>query len=118
MSIIIRTTTKNDKQKTLQFNLLENETACVYYSFAISEKQDNGDQFLRCREGYIGADGILKHLENVGDLLNEMIGSTVDVHNVEVLGPKDELAKLKEPLKDFNPTYFELETGGLDTTDA
>ena len=100
------------------FSITDKETACAYYTFAISDVQENGDQFLRCREGYVGADGVLAHLENVGDLLDEMIGKTVDVHSAEVIGPKDDVAKLKEPLKDFNPMYFELEAGGLDTTNA
>ena len=40
-----------------------NEPACLYYDFST-----NGDE-IYCREAYVGAEGVLDHLANVGELL-------------------------------------------------
>ena len=63
------------------------------------------DDLVICREGYINADGLLFHLENVGEVLNEAL-QYADIVDLAVHGPADELEKLKEPLKDFNPVYY------------
>jgi len=49
----------------------------LFYGFTI-----NGDEIL-CREGYIDADGVLAHLDNVGVLLAEML-KIADLTRVEV----------------------------------
>lgn len=52
------------------------------------------------------------HLDNVGPLLQEMLGSgKVELTELQIHGPERELAKLREPLKDLNPTYWVLEYG-------
>ena len=80
------------------------EEKCLYYGFSF-----DGDN-VHCREGYEDAEGLLAHLENVGALLQEAL-TIADITRLEVHGPKEELAKLKAPLSDLNPQFFELEYG-------
>ncbi len=81
----------------------ETEPACLYYGFSF-----NGDE-VHCREGYIGAEGLLTHLGNVGSLLDAVL--TFSTVRVEIHGTEQELAKLREPLAHLNATYFTLEYG-------
>ena len=77
------------------------ETGTLFYEFSI-----NGDEVF-CREGYVSAEALLEHLENVNGMLwaaREM----AELVRVEVHGPAEQLAKLKEPLADLNPTWFTL----------
>ena len=80
------------------------EAKCLYYGFSF-----NGDE-AHCREGYQDADGLLVHLENVGALLGEAL-QIADITRLEVHGPEQELAKLREPLAGLNPRFFVLEIG-------
>ncbi len=80
------------------------EPLCVYYEFTI-----NGD-LVFCREAYRGAEGTLAHLANVGELLGEMLKIS-DLARLEIHGPADELAKLKGPLADYKPVWFEYACG-------
>ena len=80
------------------------EPKCLYYGFSF-----NGDE-AHCREGYADADGALAHLENVGQLLDQAL-QLVEVTRLEVHGPEEELARLREPLAKFNPQFFTLEYG-------
>ena len=80
------------------------ETKCLYYGFSFS-----GDQ-VHCREGYQDADGVLAHLENVGSLLAEFT-KLAELTRLEIHGPAEEIAKLRQPLADFKPEYFTLEYG-------
>lgn len=84
----------------------ESEPKCLHYAFSFS-----GD-VAHCREGYIDAEGLLAHLDNVGPLLQEAL-KIADLVRIEVHGPATELEKLKEPLKGLNPQYFELAEGGF-----
>ncbi|MDB4616101.1 hypothetical protein OAE33_01750 [Akkermansiaceae bacterium] len=45
------------------------EDTCLYYDFSV-----NGNVVF-CREAYIGAAGVLKHLENVGSCIEEALAS-------------------------------------------
>lgn len=84
----------------------KSEKDCLYYGFTIC-----GDKF-HCREGYVDADGALAHFENVGALLQEMLGSGIaDLTDLQIHGPENELAKLRAPLADLNPNYWVLEYG-------
>jgi quinol monooxygenase YgiN len=74
----------------------------LFYGFTI-----NGDEIL-CREGYIDAEGVLAHLDNVGVLLAEAL-KIADLTRVELHGPEEELEKLKGPLAHLNPAWFALE---------
>jgi len=80
------------------------EAKNLYYGFTV-----NGDEIF-CREGYIGAEGILAHLENVGALLAEALKIS-DLTRLEVHGPASELEKLKDPLAHLNPAWFVCEAG-------
>lgn len=82
----------------------QTEDDVVFYGFSF-----NG-QRAHCREGYASADGVLKHLDNVGDLLEQALKiATIDF--VEVHAPADAIASLKEPLQGLNPAFFTMETG-------
>ena len=74
----------------------------LFYGF------NTNDGEIFCREGYIDAEGVLAHLENVGALLAEML-TMADLTRVEVHGPAAELKKLKEPLAHLNPEWFAIE---------
>ncbi len=80
------------------------EAKCLYYGFSF-----DGDQ-AHCREGYQDADGLLAHLENVGALLQEAL-TISELTRLEIHGPEEELAKLREPLANLNPQFFTLEYG-------
>ncbi len=80
------------------------EAKCLYYGFSF-----DGDE-VHCREGYEDADGLLAHLESVGTLIGEALEIS-DIIRMEVHGPDQELAKLREPLAELNPQFFALEYG-------
>ena len=56
------------------------EPARLYYGFSF-----DGDE-MHCREGYKDAAGLLAHLDNVGDLLQQAL-SISDLTRLEVHGP-------------------------------
>jgi len=98
---------KVDEFKALGEKMVErtqSEADVVFYGFSF-----NG-QKAHCREGYTSADGILKHLENVGELLGELL-KIAKLDHLEVHAPAADVAALKEPLKDLNPSFFTMETG-------
>jgi len=80
------------------------EPNCLYYGWSF-----DGDQ-IHCREGYVDAEGVLTHLDNVRDLLTESF-TIAEVTRLEIHGPEVELAKLRGPLAQFNPQFFVLEYG-------
>jgi len=80
------------------------EPKCLYYGFSF-----DGDQ-IHCREGYVDAEGVLTHLDNVGALLAEAL-TISDLTRLEIHGPEAELAKLRGPLAQFKPQFFVLEYG-------
>ena len=82
----------------------KDEPKCLYYGFSF-----DGDQ-AHCREGYADADGALAHLDNVGTLLQEAL-KIAELTRLEIHGPDEELAKLREPLAGLNPQFFTLEYG-------
>src|ERR1043166_3479186 len=78
------------------------EAGNLFYEFSI-----NGDEVF-CREGYVNAEALLAHLENVGAML-EVALNLADLIRLEVHGPAAELAKLKAPLAHLNPAWFTLQ---------
>jgi len=82
----------------------QTEDEVVFYGFSFS------GQRAHCREGYKSAAGILNHLENVGELLQEAL-KIANLDLLEVHAPAADVNVLKEPLKDLNPTFFTMETG-------
>lgn len=81
------------------------EEKCLYYDFSIKD-----DGVVHCREAYRGADGVLTHLENVEEVLGKALEIS-ELLRLEFHGAAGELAKLKEPLKDLSPDWFEFERG-------
>jgi len=98
---------KLDEFKALGEQMVErtkSEGDVVYYGFSFSGNR------AHCREGYTSAAGILKHLENVDGLLKQALAiASLDL--LEVHAPASEIAVLKEPLSELNPTYFTMESG-------
>ncbi|MEZ4630523.1 MAG: hypothetical protein R2880_07435 [Deinococcales bacterium] len=80
------------------------EEKCLYYGFSFD------GHMAHCREGYADAEGLLTHLGNVGALLQEAL-KIASIERLEVHGPEQELAKLREPLAALNPQFFTLEVG-------
>jgi quinol monooxygenase YgiN len=84
--------------------LAANETGNLYYDFTI-----NGDTVF-CREAYVGSEGLLRHLENVGPVLAEFL-KLADPIRVEVHGVAKDLDNLKQRLADLKPEWFLFECG-------
>lgn len=80
------------------------ESECLYYGFSF-----NGNS-VHCREGYKNAEGLLTHLNNVGELVKES-SLYADLEILQIHGIESELAKLRKPLEEMNPQYFVLEIG-------
>jgi quinol monooxygenase YgiN len=80
------------------------EERCLYYGWSF-----DGD-LVHCREGYRDAAGLLAHLENVGALLQQLL-QVSELARLEVHGPAEELAKLRDPLAGLKPQFFTLEYG-------
>lgn len=93
------------KQLCEQFvDKTRNESKCMFYAFSF-----DGDQ-AHCREGYQDAEGLLAHLDNVGALLEQAL-QIADLTRLEIHGPEQELAKLREPLAPLKPQFFVLQCG-------
>ena len=80
------------------------EDTCLYYDFSIS-----GDQ-VYCREAYVGAAGVLNHLENVNACIEEAL-TISELYRIEIHGPGEEIDKLREPLAELNPEFYTIITG-------
>ena len=80
------------------------EKACLYYGFTSS------GNIVHCREAYADAEGLLAHLANVTELLDEALKIS-DLHRLEIHGPAAELEKLREPLQGLDPDWFVYEQG-------
>jgi hypothetical protein len=80
------------------------EEDVLFYDFTVC-----GDTVF-CREAYVGGEGALKHLGNVGDLLGEAL-KIAELVRLEVHGDAVELDKMREALKDLPVQWFILETG-------
>jgi quinol monooxygenase YgiN len=86
--------------------LTRSEPACLYYGFSICGNR------VHCREGYTDAAGALAHLENVGSLLQELLGTgKAELADLQIHGPEQELAKMREQLTELGPSYWVLEYG-------
>lgn len=80
------------------------EAGCMHYAFSYSGNT------AHCREGYVNAEAVLAHLDNVAEPLGEALKLATLVR-LEVHAPADELEKLKAPLAGLNPQFFALEAG-------
>lgn len=81
-----------------------NESGCLHYAFSF-----NGTT-AHCREGYVNADAVLAHLQNVGDLLGQAL-KIAKIVKLEVHAPAAEVEKLRGPMAALNPQFFILEEG-------
>lgn len=81
-----------------------NEAGCLHYAFSYSGTS------AHCREGYVNAEALLAHLENVGEILGRALKISKLVR-LEVHAPAGEVAKLKGPLASLNPQFYVLEEG-------
>ena len=82
----------------------DRESGCLYYGFSFE------GEAAFCREGYVNADALLAHIENVGPLLQEA-AKISEITRLEVHGPEAELARLREPMAALRPQFFALEYG-------
>ena len=80
------------------------EPKCLYYGFSFSGLK------AHCREAYSDADGLLQHLENVREPLQEAL-KIAKLERLEIHGPAGELARLRGPLAELNAQFFTLEYG-------
>jgi quinol monooxygenase YgiN len=80
------------------------EPLCLFYEFSVLD----GEVF--CREGYVGAAGVLHHLENIGEVLEEML-TISDLTRLEFHGPAQEMDLLREPLAHLDARLFVVTTG-------
>jgi len=78
------------------------EAGCLFYDFT-----RKGD-IIHCREAYLGAEGAMAHLQNVGPIIAEAL-TLSDIQRLEVHGSAAELEKMREPLKDMPIEWFVLE---------
>lgn len=77
------------------------ETGNLFYEFTVNDDE------VFCREGYVNAEALLAHLENVAAMLAAAV-TMAELVRLEVHGPAAELEKLKEPLAHLKPTWFVL----------
>lgn len=82
----------------------QTEAGCLYYGFSF-----NGNT-VNCREGYLNAEALLAHLENIGKILERAL-KIAELSRLEIHGPKQELDKLRGPLADLKPDFYILEYG-------
>lgn len=80
------------------------EPLCLFYEFTV-----NGDAVF-CREGYVGAEGVLRHLENIGGILEEML-TLADLTRLEFHGPVEEINSLRGPLGHLDAEFFVVQCG-------
>ena len=93
------------KVKCVQFiDLTNNEDRVLYCGFSFDGNT------AHCREGYADAEGLLAHLDNVGELLGQALQIS-ELVRLEVHGPAQEIEKLRGPLAELKPQFFTLEYG-------
>ena len=80
------------------------ESGCMHYAFSFSGNT------AHCREGYVDANAVLAHLQNVGELLGQAL-KIARIVRLEVHAPAGEVEKLRGPMASLNPQFFALEEG-------
>ena len=84
--------------------LVNKEEGCLYYNFCFK------GNVMTCREAYQDAAAVMAHLENCGEALGKFV-QIAELFRIEILGPAEELDKLRSPLAGMNPDYFVLDCG-------
>jgi quinol monooxygenase YgiN len=88
------------------------------HQYAFSFDTSNGTT-ASCRESYGDADGVLAHLNNVGEPLGAAIkegDGPATILRLELHGPKDQLEKLKPTFDPLGTVYFETGWGFRNAT--
>ena len=80
------------------------EPKCLYHEFSF-----NGEQAY-CLEAYADADALLSHVESAKSLLAEF-WKISELTRLDIHGPEEEIAKLREPLATYNPQFYALKCG-------
>ena len=80
------------------------EPKCLFYEFT------SLDDTVFCREGYEGAEGVMEHLGNIGEILDEML-TVADLTRLEFHGPAAEIDQLRGPLGHLNAAWFTRRCG-------
>merc|ERR1711907_856728 len=83
----------------------EKEDGCIYYGWSKS------DDKLFCREAYVDAAAVIKHLENVGALVGKLTESAAKLEKIELHGTAAELDKCKGMMDAFGTTYWTIDSG-------
>ena len=100
----------------MDMNLFSDTKICDASPSAMIQVGPTEDDYVICREGYVNAAGLLKHLDNVGAVFEETL-KYADVVDLMCQGPAAELEKLKEPLadleRDLGLVYYPLAEGSL-----
>ncbi len=82
----------------------QGEPLCLFYEFSLLGEE------VFCREGYVGAAGVLHHLQNIGAILEEML-TIANLTRLEFHGPADEMDLLREPLAHLDARLFVVTSG-------
>lgn len=80
------------------------EPGCLHYAFSFSGNT------AHCREGYVNAEAVLAHLQNVGELLGQAL-KIAKITRLEVHAPASEIETLRGPMSSLGPQFFALEPG-------
>ena len=80
------------------------EPLCLFYEFTVNDDE------VFCREGYVGAAGVLAHLDNVGAVIGKML-EVSEMTRLEFHGPAAELDQMREPLAHLGAAYFVWHSG-------
>lgn len=82
------------------------EEGCLFYGLTKHEDK------LIFREAYKDAEAVKEHLAGIGDLLGALLEQGVlKLDSVRLLGPKEEMDKVKEVTDAWGPTYMETMMG-------
>ncbi len=73
----------------------------MFYEFTINDDE------VFCREGYVNAEALLEHLENVAAMVAAAL-TTAELIRLEAHGPAAEPEKLKGPLAHLDLAWFVL----------
>lgn len=82
------------------------EEGCVYYGWT-----RKGDQLV-CREAYVNGEAVLKHLENVGDYITELL-TVAELNEVSIDCPRDQIEVVRPKTEALGTKYFEIVEGGF-----
>merc|ERR1712098_441451 len=79
---------------------------CLYYGFGVI-----GDS-VYCREGYKNGEACAAHGADVKEMAEGMVKAAAGV-NINVVGPKAELEKIKPKLEPRGAIFWELDAGAF-----